>query len=366
MNNFLKEYLSEQSPSGAEIKGQQVWVKGMNQVDGDLRFDADNFGNVLATKAVYDSNKINIVIAAHSDEIGWRISHIEESGLIRVVRNGGSDTSVILGTRCDIMTMYHGKVRGIFGQRAVHLRKHWTEETKEPHELYIDIGAESIEDVHQKGIQVGDIVCGYDEPMMLSENKITSRALDNKIGGHILVEVAKRIKDKDFKNVNVTFVNTIQEETGLRGAKMVAEQINPDIVFVTDVCHATDTPDINHAKVGDIKLGFGGAICRGSLLNEKLVELATTSSKKYQLLATKEGSGTDADSFALANGGTPTCLIKTPLRYMHTQVETCDLRDADNIAETFAEMICNIEKYHEEYKNLVDGVGNKNEITKLI
>lgn len=367
MNNFLKEYLSEQSPSGAEIKGQQVWVKGMNQADEELSFDIDNFGNVIATKFLDDDENIKIMIAAHSDEIGWRISHVEDNGLIRVVRNGGSDTTVTIGSRCDIMTMFNGKIKGVFGQTAIHLRDDRLK-CSDVHELYIDIGVDTKDEVFQSGLNIGDIVCGYDEPIMLSENRITSRALDNKIGGHILVEVAKLVKEHDFKNVSICFVNTIQEETGLRGAMMVAEALKPDIVLVTDVCHATDTPKINKAKVGDIKLGKGGAICRGSLLSEKLVELAirNTPNGNGQILATKEGTGTDADSFALSNSGTPTCLIKTPLRYMHTQVETCDLRDATSIAETFAEMVKEIDRNSHVWKHYVNGVHNKQLINDML
>ncbi len=369
MDGFLKEYLTTQSPSGDEMRGQQVWVKGMYDADKTFGFDADNFGNVLAIKENFSNSgsedRIRILVASHVDEISYRVSHIEDNGLLRVVRNGGCDPSVSLGSRCEIKTRFNGNHKGVFGQRAVHLRDSWTDE-KDVNELYIDVGAEDKKEVDEMGIIVGDIVCGYDEPIMLSENRLSSRALDNKIGGYILKELANTLSDKRFNNIDLYFANCIQEETGLRGSQMIAHDIIPHIVLVTDVCHATDTPNIEKSKVGDIKLGKGGALCRGSLLNEKLVALASKSGESIQVLATKEGTGTDADSFAIANGGTPTCLVKTPLRYMHTQVETCDLRDAKSIVGIFKYMIEQIEDNSDYWKGVCNGVPNKNLIQLAI
>lgn len=353
MDKFLKEYLTLQSPSGDEKLGQELWSKEMKEIDETLSLTTNNFGNVSATNDT-NEKKIHILVTAHVDEISWRISHINDNGLINVVRNGGSDQTVALGSRCSISTN-KGKIIGVFGQIAIHLRKE-ANKTLEVEDLIIDIGVDTKKDVINLGVRVGDIVCGYDEPIMLSENRITSRALDNKIGGYILTLLAKEFSGKCFGNVRVTYGNCIQEETGLRGAKMMANQLKPDIVLVTDVCHATDTPKIIKAKTGDVKLGNGCGLPRGSLLCEDLIDLALSTkdlNSEPQLIATIAGTGTDADEFSLANGGTLTCLVKTPVRYMHTQVETCDMRDVKDVAKCFENIILEINKNSSEWRGLI-------------
>lgn len=339
---FLKEYLTLQSPSGDEVLGQRCWSDEMKRINPSLRFKVNNFGNVSATDDLSE-NKIHVLVTAHVDEISWRISYIEDSGLIRVIRNGGSDQTVTLGSRCSITTKTK-KINGVFGQIAIHLRKERTEMV-DVDGLYVDVGVDSKDEVVKLGIRVGDLVCGYDEPLMLGETRLTSRALDNKIGGYILTLLAEKLKGVDLTNVRVSYGNCIQEETGLRGAKMMAETLKPDIVLVTDVCHATDSPNVSKIKTGDVKLGNGCGVPRGSLLSEDLVNtiLETKNlNSPPQIIGTSESTGTDADAFSLANGGTLTCLVKTPVRYMHTQVEMCDMNDVSDVATCFASLIADI------------------------
>lgn len=338
MDKFLKKYLSTNSPSGAETEAQEMWEDKMCKILPNHQLESAFFGSSYMYEL--GGNKPIIVIEAHVDEISWRVSQIESSGLVKVHRNGGTDETTALGSRVVLFNPLKGtSINGVFGQTAIHLRK--DEKLKKVEDLYVDFGFGSKEEALEF-ITVGDLICYTGKPMGLRDGKITSKAIDNKIGGYILVEVAKQLNDLNLQKVSVNFLNAVQEETGLRGAKLFCNIHKFDYAIVTDVCHATDTPNINRAIAGDIKLGGGAVLTRGSLLCENLVDMIKD--EGCQMLAARNSTGTDADEFAMSNGGTPTALIKTPLRYMHTQTELCDMKDVNHVISTIVALVVEIDR----------------------
>jgi putative aminopeptidase FrvX len=328
---FVLDYLQTPSPSGMEVAGQRKWMEYMtNYVD---EFQVDAYGSVVGIinpKAPY-----KVVLEAHADEIGWNVSYISDDGFITVNRNGGSDHMCAPSKIVNIHTIEGEIVEGVFGYTAIHMRDRSDEKTPKVEDLFIDVGASSKEEVLAKGIDIGCKITYPDAPMMMGDDKLVGRALDNRIGGFMISQVARLLREnQDELDFGVYFANAVQEEVGLRGAEMLVESIKPNVAIVTDVCHDTSTPGIDKKKHGDTKIGAGPVIAYApsiqNSLRESIIKVANMNEIDFQKLVSSSSSGTDTDAFAYGNGGTPTALIKIPLRYMHTTVETANIGDIND------------------------------------
>ncbi len=344
---FLKEYLNSTSPTGFEYElgGQQVWMKNIEKyVD---RVEIDNYGTAYGIMGNLESD-FKVVIESHCDEISWFVNYIDSKGYIRVIRNGGSDVQIAPSMRVNLWGE-KGVVSGVFGHPAIHISDRKKE--VDLNTIFIDIGASSKEDVAKMGIKVGTVVTFKDELMELGKDYYSGRALDNRIGGFMIAEVARKLKEKGKKlPFKLYIVNSVQEEIGLRGAEMIAHTIKPNVAIITDVCHETSSPCYTASKQGDHIAGDGGVITRGPAVHNKLRKLIldTAEAKKipHQLAASSRSTGTDTDAFAYANGGTPSALISLPLKYMHTTCETVHKEDIKNVIELIYETLLNIEENH--------------------
>jgi putative aminopeptidase FrvX len=344
---FLKEYLNSTSPVGFEYElgGQQVWMKNIEKYVDKL--EIDNYGTAYGIMGNLESD-FKVVIESHCDEISWFVNYIDSKGYIRVIRNGGSDVQIAPSMRVNLWGE-KGPVSGVFGHPAIHISDRKKE--VDLNSIFIDIGASSKEDVAKMGIKVGTVVTFKDELMELGKNYYSGRALDNRIGGFMIAEVARKLKEKGKKlPFKLYIVNSVQEEIGLRGAEMIAHTIKPNVAIVTDVCHETSSPCYTASKQGDHIAGDGGVITRGPAVHNKLRKLIldTAEAKKipHQLAASSRSTGTDTDAFAYANGGTPSALISLPLKYMHTTCETVHKNDIKNVIELIYETLLNIEENH--------------------
>lgn len=350
---FLKKYLNAYSPVSQEVEGQKIWADYISEFADEMH--TDNYGTVWAVikgKSKKNKEPYKVVIEAHCDEISWIISHIGDDGKISVNRHGGSDVQIAPSKKVVIHTRKNGLVEGVFGWPAIHVRK-GKDSAPELKNLFIDTGYDSKDKLTELGIEVGNIVTFSDEFSELGDYYV-GKSLDNKIGGYIIAEVARRLKENDIKlPYDLYVVNSVQEEVGLYGAKMVAQTICPDIAIVTDVCHNTNTPMMDKSQDGDIKGGKGGVLEHTAQNHRKLIELIREVSDKecipYQL---EVGSyGNDTMGFFLANGGIPTVIIATPLKYMHTTVEMAHKEDVESVIKMFYYTLQNIEngqsfKYH--------------------
>jgi putative aminopeptidase FrvX len=336
---FLKKYINNAAPTGYEYTGQKIWMDYLKPyVD---TFITDAYGTAVGV--INPGADFKVVIEAHADEISWYVNYITDNGLIYVIRNGGSDHMIAPSKKVLIHTE-NGIVEGIFGWPAIHTRLKGKEECPKIENIFIDVGAKNKEEVEKLGIHVGSVITYPDELFVLNKNKYVGRALDNRMGGFMIAEVARLLHQNKIKlPFGLYVVNSVQEEIGLRGAQMITETIKPDMAIVTDVCHDTTTPMIDKKKEGEIKLGDGPVISYAPAIHHKVRDLIIETAKEnkipFQRLASSRSTGTDTDAFAYSNGGVPSALISLPLRYMHTTVETVDKNDVENLIRLMFETI---------------------------
>jgi putative aminopeptidase FrvX len=339
---FLKEYLNATSPTGMETMGQQIWLDYLKPfVDKTY---TDIYGTAVGV--VNPEAKYKVVIEAHADEIGWTVSHIDDKGFIRVVRNGGSDHHIAPGTPVQVLGE-KGVVKGHFGWLAIHERGTDNDLKPEVKNLFVDVEASSKEEVEEMGVFVGTPMV-YDTEFKERNGKFISRALDNRIGGYMIAQVAKKLKKNNVKlPFGLYIVNSVQEEIGLFGAHMIANSIKPDVAIITDVCHDTHTPHMNQLTAGDVKSGDGPVIFRGAdiqlNLHKQILGVVKEQKIKFQRGAYNGNSGTDTGAFYKANGGVACQLISLPLKYMHTTVETVSESDVDSVIELIYHSLLSID-----------------------
>src|SRR4051812_40508123 len=336
---FLEKYLNNASPTGFEVEGQKIWLDYISPYIDD--YFVDTYGTVVGV--INPEAEYKVVIEAHADEISWFVNYITDQGYIYVRRNGGSDAIIAPSMRVNFHTR-KGIVKGVFGWPAVHVRK--VEQDKAPtvETIFIDCGASSKAEVEEMGIHVGTVVTFTDEFMVMNEKFYVGRALDNRIGGFMIAEVARRISENKKKlPFGLYIVNAVQEEIGLRGAEMIAHRIKPNVAIITDVTHDTQTPMISKITQGDLACGRGPVVSYAPAvqnnLNKLLMETADKAGIPFQRQASSRSTGTDTDAFAYSNDGVPSALISLCLRYMHTTVEMVNKEDVDNVIRLIYETL---------------------------
>ena len=340
---FLEAYLNNASPTGFEAEGQKLWLKYITPFIDE--YFTDNYGTtvgVINPKAEY-----KVVIEAHADEISYFVHYITKEGFIYLRRNGGSDHMIAPSKRVNIHTD-KGIVKAVFGWPAIHMRAE-KEETPSMKNIFLDCGCESKEEVEALGVHVGCVITYEDEFMILNKNRYVGRALDNRMGGFMIAEVARMLKENKVElPFGLYIVNSVQEEVGLRGAEMIAQRINPNVAIITDVCHCTQTPMVNKIEQGDLHSGNGPVMTVGPAVQNNLLKQVMKVAEKnkipFQRAAASRATGTDTDAFAYSNSGVPSMLISLPLRYMHTTVEMCRKEDVENTIHLIFEALKSIKK----------------------
>ncbi|MFH6984061.1 M42 family metallopeptidase [Marinoscillum sp. 108] len=339
--DFLFKYLNNASPTGFETSGQEIWLDYIRPYIDD--YFTDTYGSVAAI--INPEAKYKVVIEAHADEISWFVNYITDQGYIYVVRNGGSDHQIAPSKRVNIHTK-NGVVKGIFGWPAIHVRKD-KEDSPTLKNIFIDVGASSKKEVEDMGIHVGSVITFDDELMELNDKYLVGRALDNRIGGFMIAEVARRIKENGIElPFGLYVVNAVQEEIGLRGAEMIAHRIKPNLAIITDVTHDTNSPMYDKITSGDISCGDGPAVCYGPAVQNNVLDMIIGIAEKeqipFQRRAASRSTGTDTDAFAYSNEGVASALISIPLKYMHTTVETCAKDDLENTIQLIYETVIQV------------------------
>jgi putative aminopeptidase FrvX len=340
---FLEKYLNNASPTGFEAEGQKLWMEYLKPyVD---TFITDTYGTAVGI--INPDAPYKVVIEGHADEISWYVNYITDDGLIYVIRNGGSDHQIAPSKRVNIHTK-KGIVKGVFGWPAIHTRKGEKEETPKISNLFIDIGCETKEEVDKMGVHVGCVITYPDEFMILNDNKFVCRAIDNRMGGFMIAEVARLLHENKIKlPFGLYITNSVQEEVGLRGAEMITKTIKPNVAIVTDVCHDSTTPMIEKKIEGETKIGKGPVVTYAPAVQNNLRELILDTAEKkkipFQRLASSRVTGTDTDAFAYSNGGVASALISLPLRYMHTTVEMVHRDDVENVIKLIYETLLKLE-----------------------
>jgi endoglucanase len=342
--DFLEKYLNNAAPTGYESEGQKLWMEYLKPYVDE--FFTDSYGTAVGV--INPEAEYKVVIEGHADEISWYVNYITDDGFIYVVRNGGSDHQIAASKPVNIHTK-KGIVKGVFGWPAIHTRDKEKEQSPKIDNICIDVGCTSKDEVEELGVHVGCVITYPDEFFILNENKYVCRALDNRMGGFMIAQVAKLLKENKKKlPFGLYITNSVQEEIGLRGAEMITHRIKPNVAIVTDVTHDTNTPMIEKKKNGDTKIGHGPVIAHAPAVQNKLRELLIDTAQEkeipFQRTANSRFTGTDTDAFAYSNGGVPSALISLPLRYMHTTVEMVHKSDVENVIKLIYESVLKIKE----------------------
>lgn len=344
-SQFLENLLITPSPTGYESEGQKVWMEYLSQFSDKV--ESDPYGSAIA-KINTSADVMTVMLEAHADEIGMVVQHISDDGFVYINKLGGSDSTIARAKRVFIHNK-KGKISGVTGNTAIHLQDKKNGGGKEPSwkDIYVDIGATS-RDEALEAVQIGDPVTYSDDVEYLNDDIITARALDNRIGGFAIAQAMKQISEQK-KNlaVNVIALNSVQEEVGGFGARMMSYRHMPDAAIVTDVTHATDSPGIDQREHGQIKLGSGPTVQHGGANHPKLVELIENAAKNSEIEiqheATSVRTGTDTDSIFYQRTGIPSALVSVPIRYMHSPVETASLKDLQLLIDLMEESVLSMQ-----------------------
>ncbi|THH39985.1 M28 family peptidase [Neolewinella litorea] len=341
---FLHEYLNNASPTGFESEGQKRWIEYIRPFVDEIGLDT--YGTAYGV--INPGKDYRVVIEGHADEISWFVNYISDSGYLYVVRNGGSDHTIAPSKRVNI----HGDkgiVRGVFGWPAIHTRRGDDAKLQPKLEnIFIDIGAKDKEEVLEMGVHVGSVITYPDELEVMNDRYYCGRALDNRLGGFCIAQVARLLREREIElPYSLYIVNSVQEEVGLRGAQMITDRIKPQVAIVTDVTHDTTTPMLDKKKVGDVQAGKGPSVTTAPAVHNKLLQLIIDAAKKndidFQREASSRATGTDTDAFAYSNGGVASALISLPLKYMHTTVEMAAKSDVEGVIELILQTLLSIE-----------------------
>jgi endoglucanase len=335
----LLDLLAARGPSGYETAPAKVWREAASAF---AEVDTDVVGTPRALVAARHGDQLahrRLLVMGHIDEIGLIVTHIDDDGYLWFRAVGGWDAQILVGQRLAIDTR-DGPVTGVVGKKPIHLlREDDRKKVADIRELHIDIAARDGDEARGR-VQIGDVAVIDSQPIELPNGRLTSRALDNRLGSFVALEAARLVAEAGGSSWELAAVAAAQEETSFGGSRTSAFALEPDAAVVVDVTHATDAPGIDVKEAGRHELGSGAVITRGSSLNQGLFELLRQTAEDegipFTLEASGRATGTDADAVHISRGGVPTGLVSIPIRYMHSPVELVQLEDVDACARLIA------------------------------
>ncbi|MBP3400108.1 MAG: M20/M25/M40 family metallo-hydrolase [Erysipelotrichaceae bacterium] len=330
---FLYEMLKTCSVSGHEEELQKKVIHHMNETADDIL--SDYTGNVISVLNPLSETKV--LLCGHIDEIGMIITSVQSDGSLKVTNTGGVRAVLYLGTQVQIKTKT-GFVNGVVITNSSLIKRNDLSCT----DLTIDIGASSKEEA-LKMVSVGDPVCAKTDVLELMNDRVAARAMDDRIGAFIVIETLIKAKKKGCQT-GVYAATTTGEETSMRGAYWAASKVKPTCAIAVDVTFTSDYDGVNGTSTGEVELGKGPVLCLSSIVSKKMNALLEACAKDLNIPLQYEiapgRTGTDADKIHFTNEGVPTALVSIPLRYMHSSVETLDLKDVEQIIDLLAEFVC--------------------------
>jgi endoglucanase len=326
---LLRDLLTAVGPSGREGPAAAVWREAGA---GFAEVSSDTLGTSFARVAAGDGAP-TLALVGHIDEIGVSITHIGDDGLLAFSVLGGFDPEQMLGQRVLIQAR-DGTVTGVVGRRLLSREERSDRPALKPSDLHIDVGATSGEDA-ERLVRPGDVAVWEGEPVELPNNRIASRALDNRLGAYAVLEAARRVGAEGGAQVDVVAVAAVQEELGYDGARTAAFALDPQVAIAVDVTWSTNAPGGNPKRVGKVELGGGAAVTVGPVVNpvvsDLLRETADAEGIAHCVEVYSDRTQTDADAFHVSRAGVPTGVVSVPVRYMHSPVELCSLDDLEAV-----------------------------------
>jgi putative aminopeptidase FrvX len=335
----LLDLLGARGPSGYETAPAAVWREAASEF---AEVSTDVLGTPLARVAPkhgFEGAARRLLVVGHIDEIGLIVTHIDDEGYLWFGPVGGWDAQILVGQRVAVSTRA-GRVTGVVGKKPIHLlRDEARKKVAEVRDLHIDIGARDGADARER-VRIGDVAVIDVDPVELPNGRLTSRALDNRLGSFIALEAARLVAAAGGAEWELAAVAVAQEEITFGGSSTSAFSLEPDAAIVVDVTHATDAPGIEVKEVGKHELGSGPVLSRGSTLHPQLFELLYETAEQEKIPCTVEATaratGTDADAVHVSRAGVPTALVSIPIRYMHSPVELVQLDDVHACARLIA------------------------------
>lgn len=333
---FLKRLLDTPGPSGFEGAPARVWRAEAATFSS---VKADVVGNSLAT--VEGGGGPTILLAGHIDEIGVIVTYIDDNGFIYFEPIGGWDPQVLVGQRMRFLGR-NGDVFGVIGKKPIHLMKpDERDKASKITDLWVDIGVKNKAEAMEH-LEIGDAGVIDARVMNMPNNRIVSRAIDDRIGAFVVLEALRRYAEKPGA-ARVIAAATAQEEIGYAGggARVAAQQLDASMAIVVDVTFATDHPGVEKKELGEHHVGGGPVLTRGSIVHPVVFRLLADTAKKleipYSVHAAGRFTSTDADGIHLTRDGVATALLSIPNRYMHSPNELVSLDDLDRAAALIAE-----------------------------
>jgi len=347
LDEILKQFSNAHGVSGYESNVRELLQEYLRPYVDEIK--TDKMGNLIATRK---GSSPSVMIAAHMDEIGLMCKYVDDKGFIRFVKLGGWFDQTLHSQRVIVHTE-KGDIYGVIGAKPPHAMK--DEDRKKPveaEEMFIDIGAKDPADAMAHGVIPGVTVTMDRQYAHLANNRITGKCLDDRAGIVMMIE-AMRLLNEWNVDTRVYAVGTVQEEVGLKGAKISAFDLDPDVALVTDVTVSGDHPGIEK-KHSAIEMSKGPAVTiidaggRGLIATEKVIKWTKETAKEYNIdiqLDVAEGGTTDATAIHLTKSGIPTSVINIPSRYIHSPVEVIDLEDLKAGAQLLARSVETASKY---------------------
>jgi endoglucanase len=333
MKPLIQKLVETTSPSGYEASIRALIRAEIEPNVDEARVDA--LGNLIARKGpageAGSPKGLKVMLAAHIDEIGVIVTHVDERGFLRFVPLGGVRPTTCVG----------GRVRFINGQVGVIHMERPDDPSKLPSfdQLFIDVGAARREEVT---LRVGD-VAAFERPFVDLGNRLVSKAMDDRIGAAILIETLRQLSVDGLQLPHTLFcVFSVQEEVGVRGATTAAFGVDPDLGLAIDVTGVGDTP---RGLRMDVALGKGPAIKvrdAGMLADPRVVDWMVRTAQKARLpyqLEVLEGGSTDARAMQLTRAGVPAGCLSIPCRYVHSPSEMVDYNDVQNAVKLMVELL---------------------------
>ena len=313
---LLERLIMCASPSGRESAIRNIIHDELSPICDEIF--TDTLGNLICRKK---GNGKKLMLAAHMDEIGFMVNHIDEKGFLRFSTIGGVTKYNTINSSIEFTNGVKGKIS---------YENKENPSTVSFEKMYMDIGASSKEDA-QARVEIGDMAV-YSGNFALTGDRIMAKALDDRAGCWALIRAMQNAKSTDN---DVYAVFTVQEEVGLRGAKTASALIAPDLAVAVDVSNVGDTPEsmdmnLSLGKGPAVKMKDASFIIHESV-RKLLLDAAKESGIPYQLEAASYG-GTDAGAIHLSGGGVASGTISIPTRYIHSANEVIDKKDLENTA----------------------------------
>ncbi|NLY53561.1 MAG: M42 family metallopeptidase [Firmicutes bacterium] len=314
MKELIKRLVEAYGPAGSEECVRNLIMEEVRPYVDEVQVDA--LGNLIAIKR---GGSKKLMLSSHMDEIGVMVTHIDENGFLRFYNVGGLSPFSLIGNRCYFA---NGTV-GVFGTEQLDAMKDLTMS-----KMFIDIGAASREEAAEK-VRIGDTAAIKREFVDLG-NRLVAKAMDDRIACAIQIEALKQV-EKPVYDVYAVF--SVQEEVGLRGARVAAFGITPDLGIAIDVTRTGDTPksatmDVALGKGPTVKVRDSSVLCTPAVRHH-MEEVAKANNIPYQLEVLERG-GTDAGAIQLTKSGVPAGVMSIPCRYIHTASEMVDYRDVEH------------------------------------